>query len=104
MGLYIEFAEHLGKADQLLALRGAREVNSPQFDPTGKEILVCVVENGSFDAAGICYSAQEAIDFDSPRDIRPKRWVLITRQLLTELVALGQTPKAALKMVPVCSS
>lgn len=41
-----------------------------------QENLVCVVENGSFDAAGYIYSQREFDDFNHPDDIRVKTWLI----------------------------
>lgn len=39
--------------------------------------LVCVVENGHFDAAGFAFSEQEMRDFNDPRDTRMKTWLIV---------------------------
>jgi hypothetical protein len=58
------------KADYLI-LDGATEVKA-EFQPN----LICVIENGPFDAAGFIYSKQEFEYFTDPRDNRPKRWLV----------------------------
>lgn len=64
-----------GKADAILAaFPGAREIW-----PARREFvddLVCVLENGSFDAAGYADSEQEMLDFARP-DGRRKRWLIV---------------------------
>lgn len=38
--------------------------------------LVCVVDNGLFDAACYCYSQREFDEFNSPSDHRQKTWLI----------------------------
>ena len=61
------------KADYLL-LDGAVEVKA-EFQPN----LICVVENGIFDAAAYVFSVHEFEDFNDARDRRPKRWLIHPR-------------------------
>lgn len=58
------------KADYLI-LDGATEVKAV-FQPN----LICVVENGQFEAAGYAYSEAEFEVFNDPQDPRPKRWLV----------------------------
>jgi hypothetical protein len=44
--------------------------------------LVCLLNNGSFNAAGICFDRKELEEFNDSRDDRPKRWFLVKRDLL----------------------
>lgn len=46
-------------------------------------IPVCLVDNGAFRAAGVCYSHQEFDAFNSPTDNRPKKWYVIEINNLT---------------------
>jgi len=59
-----------GKA-QMLIEDGAEEV-LPMFT----ENLICVVDNGFFEAAAYCYNEQEFKEFNDPSDNRPKRWLV----------------------------
>lgn len=45
-------------------------------DSTFKPDLVCVVENGYFDAAAWCYNLEERNAFHNP-DGRPKTWLIV---------------------------
>jgi hypothetical protein len=47
----------------------------------GDNVVVCLVDNGVFTAAAICYSDRERNVFAEP-DGRPKRWYLVSRELL----------------------
>ena len=49
------------------------------------EIGVCVVDNGSFEAAALCYNKKEFIVLSNPRDLRPKKWYLMNRDKACEL-------------------
>jgi hypothetical protein len=42
--------------------------------------LICVVENGIFDAAAYCFSEQEFLAFTSLDDPRPKKWVIMNKE------------------------
>lgn len=78
MGLYIDqwtdgsYLPTKGKADALVE-RGATELHGEiKLHPH----LVCVVENGMFDAAGWCFNAGELESFQYP-DGRRRRWLLV---------------------------
>ena len=86
MGYYIETPVHLGKAKYLVDHHNAELVLSPEdFKFDGDEALVCVVENGPFDAAGVAYDAAERDSFNNPTDPRAKTWLKITKKLALEL-------------------
>lgn len=78
MGCYIETPQSRGRARYLIEHEGAREVTEHDR-PGADELLVCVVENGPFDAAGIAYSENERLVFAHP-DGRPRTWLLIDRE------------------------
>jgi hypothetical protein len=59
-----------GKAQKLIE-DGAKVVNA-EFQPN----LVCVVDNGFFEAAGYCFNENEFEAFNSPSDPRPKIWLV----------------------------
>ena len=81
MGKYIEknsqgegWPSATGKADFLIA-DGAKEVSGTEikFQP----FLICVVENGPFDAAAYVDTRQEFEAFQPDfRDGRPRRWLV----------------------------
>ena len=78
MGYYIsQTAKGVGlpprnKADYLI-LDGAVEIPEPKEFVPG---LVCVIENGPFDAAMFCYCKSEMEAVKDPMDPRPKRWLI----------------------------
>ena len=68
-----------GKADVLLQLPGAKQIYP---SPTKwEDDIICVVENGDFDAAAYVFSQQEmdAFNYSDPRrpDRRRKTWIKI---------------------------
>jgi anti-sigma regulatory factor (Ser/Thr protein kinase) len=87
MGYYIQTPENKGKAAQLVALHNAEELAEVMAFaeiPDGKA-LVCVVDNGPFEAAALCFSEQEQQEFNTPGDMRSRSWLLMDRALAHEL-------------------
>lgn len=78
MGYYIDVDSKgnrlnaCGKTEALIADGAKRVTGTLKFQPN----LVCVVENGMFDAAGFCYSQSEFEAFNNPRDYRYKTWLI----------------------------
>jgi len=90
MGYYIEVPEKKGKAQQIVELYGARIVDSvPSFnDLKSGEAIICVVDNGPWEAAGFCYNEQEFDEFVAPDFFgpnRPRTWVIMSRYLACKL-------------------
>ena len=94
MGYYIN-AEGIGshqKAEALIRLHGAKLVSrdaDPKIDfskiPEDKA-LVCVVENGYFDAAAYCYDEDEYKAFsDATRDQRKRTWLYLNKEWTTRI-------------------
>jgi hypothetical protein len=82
MGYYIN-PTNMSK-EQWLRENGV-EVPKPiaKHHPAGDELVVCLVDNGAFTAAGIAYDDGERDAFMYP-DSRPMRWYLVKRELLKE--------------------
>jgi len=55
------------------------DLKSASFDFTNGPLPVCLVDNGPFRAAGICYDAGELEAFSAPGDNRPRRWYLVDK-------------------------
>ena len=75
------------KAEGLVSDCGAERVQQPpDFDniPEDKS-LICVVNNGPFEAAGLIFSPDELNEFNRFDDIRPKTWLLMDKKLAHEL-------------------
>jgi len=81
VGYYIEVPEPINKASQLVVLHEAVAIPPPRsFDAIpSDQALICVVENGMFDAAGVCYDEKEFSAFNHP-DGRRKFWLLMNKE------------------------
>jgi hypothetical protein len=72
--------------EEWLAKYGTRYTSSVKAHTTkdgNADVLVCLVDNGPFTAAGIAYSDDERDAFAAP-DGRPKLWYLVNRELLVQ--------------------
>lgn len=83
MGYYIETGQPRYKADSILAdVPNSKEVALNEAREAMNDAnlgVVCVVENGFFDAAGFCFDLNEFDVFADPKDDRPKRWITMPR-------------------------
>lgn len=79
MGFYLDTALPTRKAEQLKRDHGARVTLRPEHlkDVPEGMTLICVVENGRFDAAAIVYSDDELRAFSSDGTSRPRTWMLM---------------------------
>ena len=87
MGYYIEVPKNLNKAKQLVDMYKAEIIPQPSsFSeiPLDKA-LICVVSNGLFDAAALCYSPNEFQEFARPSDVRRKEWLIMDSELAHKL-------------------
>lgn len=87
MGFYLETKESTSKALQLKRDHGAQVVIQPRNMgevPSGK-VLICVVENPVFDAAGIVYDQKELDRFSETYTSRPRTWMLMDVERVVEL-------------------
>lgn len=87
MGVYIEVPFATEKAMQLKRDYGAQVILRPKLlteVPKGKT-LICVVENGMFDAAGIIFSQSELEAFSETRTGRPRTWLLMDTEEVVKL-------------------
>lgn len=88
MGYYIELPSNINKAGQLIRdhnaiVRSGRPVTIT--DLADGKVLVCVVQNGMFDAAGIVFSDDELEAFSQPTDPRPRTWLAMDRDEVVRL-------------------
>lgn len=87
MGFYIEVPQPKGKAQQLADLHGATITLRPttlEHVPEGLA-LICIVDNGPFEAAALCHSAEEFDAFSDPNDPRPRQWMLMDQAMAHKL-------------------
>lgn len=84
MGMYINPTD--GSTKEKWLLKHGRQVMLDEArekaDFNSGPLPVCLVDNGPFTAAGICYDARELEAFTSPTDYRPKYWFLVDKELL----------------------
>ena len=82
MGMYINYMPDgtplppTGKARMLKSIEGAKVVTINASPPAFEENLVCIVDNGLFEAAGYAFDREEfeAFCYD---DGRPRIWLSI---------------------------
>jgi hypothetical protein len=89
MGYYINTGHNVGKAEWLIVNEGAMELmdvpTSLSELPTELNGLICVVNNGPFEAAGFIYNDRELEAFSDPSDYRDKRWLVLPLERAKEL-------------------
>jgi hypothetical protein len=82
MGYYIN--PKSSTKEQWLAQHGQPiTLGDAKVHPAGDLVVVCLVDNGPFTAAGICYCDAER-DMFVILDGRPKLWFLVSRELLVQ--------------------
>ena len=86
MGYYIEVPEPEGKAQQIVDLYGGKIISIPPSfeDITPGKAIICVMDNGPWEAAGFAYNQRELEAFSS-YDGRPRTWVIMDRKKACEL-------------------
>jgi len=88
MGYYIQVPEHKNKAGQLQFMYNAMRIPQPMSFgrvPASKA-LICVINNGRFEAAGYIYNEREFKEMNNPDDRRDRVWLLMDKQLVHKLV------------------
>lgn len=87
MGYYIQTVGNLFKATNLEYTYNAQRIAAPSsFDQIpSDQALICVVENGIFDAAGLVYNENEFEAFNDPTDFRPRTWLLMNKETAHKL-------------------
>lgn len=86
MGYYIETPRPVDKTKQIIDLYGAELLPAPikPSNVASDKAVICVVCNGMFDAAGLCFNDNEFAVFNHP-DGRRKYWLLMDRDKAYEL-------------------
>lgn len=65
--------------------------NGTLIDPSSynwkdeQHLPVCLVDNGPFTAAAVCYDKNEMSHFTQPKDFRPKIWFKVSVEKLKEV-------------------
>ena len=86
MGYYIN-PEDMSK-EEFLVRKGLILDEAPVVHEADDRTAVCLVNNGGFTAAGICFSADELVEFTNPKDYRPKRWYMVKNSDLAPFCSL----------------
>lgn len=81
MGYYINPSDGTGKEDWLRQ-HGRPLAAAPARHDDGDGLAVCLIDNGLFTAAAICYCQAELTAFADPSDRRPKTWFMVPKPLL----------------------
>lgn len=87
MGYYIQGPAR-GKGEFLMEKYGADIVSktrAEQLINSNEFAVVCVVDNGPFEAAALCYDTREFEAFSNPSDYRSKLWMTMERAKAHEL-------------------
>ena len=75
MGAYVNPPD--GKKGKWLDENADRLVKPPaKYDEVPGSLPVCLVDNGPFTAAAICFDQGELDEFNSPGDRRPREWFM----------------------------
>jgi len=88
MGYYIQTDSNKNKAKYLVEQYNAQEMTgAPRSlgDLPSDLGLICVVDNGLFEAAGFVYSDDDLDAFTQPTDPRFKRWLTMPLDKAKEL-------------------
>ncbi len=97
MGLYVtKKLSNLNKAHQLITKFNARVCATipPFYSVPPHLILISVVENGPYDAAGVIYDEIEYNTKINLIDDRKRTWLLMRRDIVQKLVANGVIPRS----------
>ncbi len=84
MGYYIQTSVIKGKAKEIVSVLGGSIVSQSEANLAMKDAtkgVICVVDNGPFEAAAFCYSENEFAEFTREDDFRPKQFVVLDRKI-----------------------
>lgn len=88
MGYYIETGTTRNKANLILERLGGIVITQSEAENALTACrdcaVVCVVDNGLFEAAAYCHSPKEFQQFSRVDDDRPKTWLLIENKAEVE--------------------
>lgn len=66
---------------------GAKQIIEPEtYDQYEGKAIICVVDNGFFEAAAYAFSQNELEAFKNPSDNRNKVWMIADKELVESLV------------------
>ncbi len=96
MGYYIQTpGQNKDKAGYIVANHDGTMIDIPQegdYDKfrTEDKALVCVIDNGPFEAAGFAFSAQETEEFVLSGPERPRTWLTIDWDVACSLTGYSE--------------
>jgi hypothetical protein len=87
MGSYINTGTTKGKVKIICEKYGGEIIEKPFYfsDIPEDKALLCVVDNGPFEAAAYCYSESEFLAFSDPQDYRMRTWMTIDKKKAEEI-------------------
>lgn len=77
MGLYIEHPDK-----ETFLKQHATPTLIPEYPTNPNQMLVCLVDNGLFKAAGVAFSPNEFRAFNSIGDTRLKHWFIVDKEVI----------------------
>ena len=80
MGYYIQTEQPKNKAEAIMRDLDGIKITVDEAEFFVKEqmgAIICVVDNGPFEAAAYCHNLNEFRVFTDPSDDRPKTWLLV---------------------------
>jgi len=80
MGYYVQTAQPKNKVADIIRDLDAIEITKDEAELFVKEqmgAVICVVDNGHFEAAAYCYNLDEFRAFNDPSDDRAKTWLYV---------------------------
>mgnify|MGYP003341399792 CR=1 FL=1 len=95
MGYYIETAQPKNKAAAIKQDLSALEITVDEAEFFVKEqmgAVICVVDNGPFEAAAYCYNLNEFRAFNDPSDDRIRTWLLVEDEAKVKQAVNFTTP------------
>jgi hypothetical protein len=86
MGYYVQ-GPAIGKAQFIVSEHDGVIISQPKEfnDVVNDKAIICVVGNGAWEAAAYCYNEKEFEEFADPSDPRPKKWLVMDKDLAEEL-------------------
>jgi hypothetical protein len=97
MGYYIPVVDGGNNAERIVKkYHGELLPAQPKWDDIPKDkVLVVVVDNGIFEAAGLAYDSVEYERFTMVTDRRPKQYVLLDKETAYKAAGFDQQKKRA---------
>ena len=88
MGYYLP-GPPKGKVPYLCSMGATLLDASAVTEITDEKRIICVVDNGPFEAAALIHNMGELAAFSRPDDDRPRVWLLMDRAQADRLAGLG---------------